>query len=208
MKKYLNIITALTIVTAFLFTNPAKAQMDEAGVGIKGGVNLSNLYIDNIDDENIGFGFQVGIVGKLPLTEVFAIQPELLYTQKGATAVFDAVDQEVAFNLNYLQLPILLNFNAGDVFNIHVGPYAAYLLNANVDFDGPVDSFTDLDKDNFNTFDAGISLGLEVGVSNLSIGARYDYGLIGVGDEGFVNDLTGLEDAKNNAIQLYVVLGL
>jgi hypothetical protein len=42
----------------------------------------------------------------------------------------------------------------------------------------------------------------------LSVGARYDYGLIGVGNEGFVNELTGLEDAKNNAIQLYVVLGL
>jgi len=201
MKKYLNIITALSVLMAFLIANPAKAQMDdEAGVGIKGGLNFTNLFIDDIDDENIGIGFQVGIVGKLPLTEVFAIQPELLYTQKGATAVFDAVDQEVAFNLNYIQLPLLMNFNLGDVFNIHAGPYAAYLLNANVDFD--------LDKDNFNTFDAGLSVGFEVGVRNLSVGARYDYGLIGVGNEGFVNELTGLEDAKNNAIQLYVVLGL
>jgi hypothetical protein len=43
---------------AFLIANPAKAQMDdEAGVGIKGGLNFTNLFIDDIDDENIGIGF-------------------------------------------------------------------------------------------------------------------------------------------------------
>lgn len=208
MKSFLKFFTSAIVVIALVSSIPAQAQMDEAGVGIKGGLNLTNLYIDDIDDENIGVGFQVGVVGKIPFTEVIALQPELLYTQKGATAVIEAIDQEIAFNLNYIQLPVLFNFNAGDVFNIHAGPYAAYLLNANVDYDGTVDDVTDLDEDNFNRFDAGLSLGFEVGVKNLSIGARYDYGLVGVGDEGFINELTGLEDAKNNAIQIYVVLGL
>jgi len=208
MKSFLKLFTSTSLIIALVSAFPASAQMDEAGVGIKGGINLSNLYINDVDDENIGVGFQVGVVGKIPFTEVFALQPELLYTQKGATAVFDAVDQEVAFNLNYLQLPILFNFNAGDVFNIHVGPYAAYLLNANVDYDGTFDGVSDLNEDNFNRFDAGLSLGFEVGVKNLSIGARYDYGLIGVGDDGFIDEVTGLDDAKNNVIQVYVVLGL
>lgn len=208
MKSFLKVFTLSVFIAACLMVIPAKAQMDEAGVGIKAGVNFSNLYINDIDDENIGVGFQVGIVGKIPFTEVLALQPEFLYTQKGATAVLDAVDQEIAFNLNYLQLPILFNFNAGDVFNIHAGPYFAYLLNANINYDGTVDGISDLNEDNFNRFDTGLSFGFEVGISNLSLGARYDYGLLGVGSEGFINELTGLDDAKNNVIQVYVVLGL
>ncbi|MFW5761934.1 MAG: porin family protein [Cyclobacteriaceae bacterium] len=208
MKSFLKLFLSTGIISVLLVAAPAKAQTDEPGIGIKGGLNLTNLYIDDVDDENLGVGVQVGIVGRLPFTSVLSLQPELLYTQKGATAVSDALDQEVAFNLNYLQLPLLFAFNAGDVFNLHLGPYAAYLLNANVKYDGTVDAVTELNADNFNRFDAGLSLGFEIGVRNLSVGARYDYGLIGVGNEGFVSELTGLENAKNNAIQVYLVLGM
>src|SRR5690242_15593416 len=57
--------------------------------GIKGGLNVSNLYIDDVHDENARLGFNVGLYGQLFATEGFAIQPELLYSTKGSKAEYD-----------------------------------------------------------------------------------------------------------------------
>src|SRR5258708_35209418 len=47
--------------------------------GIKGGVNFTSLYVDNVSKEHMKVGFNAGIFAKLPITTGFSIQPELLY---------------------------------------------------------------------------------------------------------------------------------
>ena len=88
-----------TITVIVLSISTANAQ--EARMGVKGGLNISNLYVDNVNDENSRIGLNVGLYGQILATDFFAIQPELLYTTKGSKNEYDGfVDQEVKFNLN------------------------------------------------------------------------------------------------------------
>src|SRR5690349_4370790 len=131
---------ALIAVLVAANVNEANAQMR---AGIKGGLNVSNLYLDDIDDENARYGFNIGVYGQVFSTETFAIQPELMYSTRGARAEYGGlIDQTVKFNLNYLDLPVLAVFKLGDAAEIHVGPYASYLLNSNVSYSGDLGNGT------------------------------------------------------------------
>src|ERR1700733_15049765 len=73
--------------------------------GIKGGLNLSNMYVRDVSDENMKVGWNAGIYAKIPLTTGFSIQPELYYTDKGAKETYNNFIQgsgEYRFNLNYV----------------------------------------------------------------------------------------------------------
>src|SRR4051812_23265161 len=99
--------------------------------GIKGGLNLTNLYVDDVSDENMKANFHVGFYGKMPLTRGVSIQPELLYTSKGAKEKYNnflSGNGEYRFNLNYIELPLSFVFNIAPNFNLHAGGYAAYLV--------------------------------------------------------------------------------
>lgn len=178
--------------------------------GIKGGLNLTNLYVDEADDENMKAGFNAGIYWKLPVAKGFSIQPELLYSQKGTKATYDNFLQgsgEYRFNLNYVELPLLAVINLGKTFNIHAGPYVGYLLSANVkdaNDDGTIGGIADLNEDNFERWDIGLAGGIGLDVENFTIGARYNYGLGEIGKSGLAGQLTN--NAKNAGLSVYLGL--
>jgi hypothetical protein len=106
---------------------------------------------------------------------------------------------------------LYLVFNLSDDFNFHVGPYAAFLLNAKVDTEGDILSFinvdneADLDRDNFNLFDYGLSGGLGFSYEKLELGFNYGLGLQRVVKEDeILNPLLG--DSRNRVIQVYLAL--
>lgn len=180
--------------------------------GIKGGVNLTNMFVDDVSDENMKVGFNAGFFAKLPITRGFSIQPELLYTSKGAKLTYDNIlegEGEYRFNLNYIELPVLAVVNVAKNFNLHVGPYVSYLAAANIknlDDDGNNNDVVDLKAENFNRFDYGLVGGLGIDISNFTIGARYNYGLKEIGKSGSVSgQLT--KDSRNSAISLYIGVG-
>jgi hypothetical protein len=176
--------------------------------GIKGGLNLSNLYVDNVEDEHVKVAGQVGLFAKLPLGTGVSLMPELLYTSKGSKVTYDNVVQgkgEYRFNLNYVELPLTLVFNIVKNFNIHAGGYAAYLVSANVKNlnDGTITGFSDLRADNFNRADYGLVGGLGVDIENVTIGARYNYGMAQVGKSGtFSGDMTS--NGKNSNLAFFI----
>lgn len=199
-------IGALTVVLLSGLTTSSIAQ--DRRMGVKGGLNLSNLYIDDVNDENARVGFHLGVYGQIFSTEAFAIQPELLYTTKGSKTEWDGlIDQTVKFNLNYLELPVLAVFKLGNAAEIHIGPYVAYLLGANIDTDGDLGgSNQELERDNFNAFDFGLTGGVGLNFGAIQIGARYNYGLSEIADSNAAELIVG--DAKNSCAQLYVALNL
>src|ERR1700743_975230 len=76
----------------------------------KGGLNLTNLYSGNASTDNLKPGFDAGVFAKLPITKGFSIQPELLYSLKGAKDTYNNFVQgsgEYRFNLGYMELPVL-----------------------------------------------------------------------------------------------------
>ncbi|MEQ6166916.1 MULTISPECIES: porin family protein [unclassified Ekhidna] len=174
--------------------------------GIKGGANFSNLYVDDVSDENMKIGLNLGIWHQAANG---AFQAELNYSNKGAEIVYDGAlgSGKYRYNLNYLELPVLFVGHVGKL-NLHVGPYAAILVGANikdVDSDGDINQVAQLDRDDFHTFDYGLAGGVGVDFDASQVGLRYNYGLREIGKSGsFAGE--AVDNAKNSVLQLYIAL--
>jgi hypothetical protein len=176
--------------------------------GVKGGFNMSNLYGsgDDVDDNNILYGFNAGVYATLPISDFVAIQPEVLFTTKGAKLEYSGlVDGDAKFKLNYIEVPLLVRVNITKNFNVHAGGYASYLVSSKVTGSGDIEFNEDVNRDDLNKFDAGIAAGVGVDFDPISIGVRYNYGLTTVGKERTVlgNTYT-FPDAKNSNLTLYL----
>ena len=217
-RKLFSVAAGLLVVTALVFTSFRAAAQEQqapgepamtAKFGIKGGLNLTSLYTDDVSSEHMKAGFNAGIFAKLPVTKGFSIQPELLYSVKGAKDTYNNFTEgsgEYRFNLGYLELPVLAVINLAPNFNLQAGGYAAYLTSANVkdvNNDGSIQGATDLDPGNFNRWDFGLAGGLGFDISNFTLGARYNYGLSTIGKSGNLSgDLT--KNSKNAGVSIYL----
>jgi hypothetical protein len=156
------------------------------GYGFKAGVGLANLsgsVADAITDltgaskkMKIGFGF--GAFLTYAFSPMFAVQPELLYTMKGAKYELGA--ESAKLNFNYLQIPVLLKLTPEVQGNIKpfifAGPALSFLMSANVSDGGSVDV-----KDAFKSTEFGILFGagadFPMSRGKITIDGRYDLGL-------------------------------
>lgn len=202
MKHKLVLLITFCFLATFTFAQ-------ETMTGLKGGANFSNLYVDDVDDENMKIGFNAGVFHRTQFTYNFGIQPELLFSQKGSELHYDGSlftgSGSYKFNLNYLELPVLFVASFGS-FNIHAGPYAAFLIGAkikDVDDDGDINDIEELDRDDFNTFDVGLSGGIGFDFPGGIFGLRYNYGFNEIGDEGTVAG-TATKNSKNSVLQIYL----
>lgn len=126
-KNQLQILTLMLFMT--FCTSRAFAQF-----GIRAGVNFTNVSVkegDDLDDENtkIKPGFHVGATYDIGVTDMFAVQPGLLFSTKGAKYKYDDGNGEYAVTPYYLELPI--NFLYKPVLGdgnllLGGGPYVAY----------------------------------------------------------------------------------
>lgn len=206
MKNSKKSIFASLVLGLISFTG-IQAQEKTATYGFKGGLNFSNLYTDTVDDNNVLTGFNAGLYAKFSITNSIAIQPEISYTTKGAELVYNNTFAEgtAKFNINYIEVPVLLVMNLTDNFNIHVGPYAAYMVSGKTTNDSNFGSSqSELDTNDFNKFDAGIAGGLGIDLDAVNFGVRYNYGLTKIGkDNSFLSS-----DAKNSVLSAYIGLRL
>jgi len=211
----LRITTALILIISVAHPTTTNAQINDntAQFGIKGGINFSNLYVNEVDDNNVLTSFNAGIYTSLPLTSFIAIQPEFLYSRKGAELTYNNLLARgtAKFSLNYIEIPLLLKINIGNL-NVHAGPYVAYLLDANiknVSASGGFDFEENFNNDDFNKFDTGIAAGFGFDFSGLGIGARYNYGLSTVGKKRDIGGgIFNFPDGKNSNLSLYIALNL
>lgn len=181
--------------------------------GIKAGVNLAQFQTNNFasgtePDVSRKTSAHGGVFMNAPLgTGGFAIQPELLYSRQGSkvkqTVMVGTVAQTSEYDqeLNYITLPIMLQWKtAGGVF-IETGPQPGYLIKAQQD--GPGSTETD-NKSSFDKFDLSWGAGLGyLSKIGLGIGARYNYGLTNtVEDGGGNNSSNDGPELKNSVIQV------
>lgn len=219
MKKKVMILRSVFFMSALtvasFYTQAQEQQAITGGdkltpkFGIKGAVSFTSLYTDNVSKEHMKVGFNAGVYAKLPITTGFSIQPELLYSVKGAKDTYSNFvqgDGEYRFNLGYMELPVLAVVNITRNFSIHAGPYLGYLVSANVkdvNSNGDIQGATDLKADNFNRWDVGLAGGVALDVSAFTLGARYNYGLSDIGKSGSLSgDLT--KNSKNAGVSVYV----
>lgn len=216
--KTIQSIASLSFLFLLCAHSPLSAQNEGSEAGIKGGLNLSNLYNEEVDDQNMRVGYNVGLFFKAALTDFLAIQPEVLYTTKGSTTQYDNFftgDGEFTQEFNYLEIPVLAVINLSDNINIHGGPYFAYLLNAQVENKSANSNYNfveGLNEDDFQRLDYGIAAGLGFEFDVLRFGARYDYGLKAIGKEhdfsfnGSEVSSDSFKDSRNSVFSLYLGL--
>jgi hypothetical protein len=94
---------------AFNASNAQDIKSSTAAFGFKGG-NFSNLYTDNVDDNNVLTGFNAGLYAKFPITNSVSIQ--ISYTTKGAELSYNNAfaNGTATFKTNYIEVPVLLFF--------------------------------------------------------------------------------------------------
>jgi hypothetical protein len=207
MKKLrnLSLLVGAVAISMISFTN---AQAQYAKAGIKGGLNLSNLYVNEADDDKARVGWHAGFYGQLFASEAFAIQPEVNFSTKGTGVTrIDATSAryESNFNLSYIDIPVLAVFKLGEAAEIHAGAYWAYLLGAEIRNNdrNPDNEFTTVDRDNFDDWDYGLvgGIGFNIG-EGAQLGVRYNYGLNEIAESAGARRLFG--GSKNQVAQLYL----
>ena len=216
MKNIIKVHLSLLVAALTVMPLLSQAQMDDSRIGIKGGLNISNFYRDNVGDQNARFGFNIGLFTELAVGESFSIQPELLLSTKGNRATYGQGDGvldlvgaegEVKTNLTYIDIPVLAKVTFGEVINVHVGPYASYLIGASASTDGDlVNGSQELNRDNFKSWDYGLAAGLGVDLEAVTIGARYNLGLANVAESDVADRI--LKNSKNSVLQFYVAVGI
>jgi hypothetical protein len=219
-RNFRGLLSGVTVALGILVSSSMHAQEQQTVTenklspkfGIKGGVNLANMYVDDVKDENMKVGLNAGFFAKIPVTRGFSIQPELLYSSKGAKLTYDNAlfgNGEYRFNLHYIELPVLGVINIAKNFNLQAGPYVSYLAGADikdVNDKGEVNDVTELNAENFHRIDYGLAGGLGVDIQNFTIGARYNYGLHEIGKSGSTSG-QATKNSKNSAINFYIGLG-
>ncbi|QRX63936.1 PorT family protein [Dysgonomonadaceae bacterium zrk40] len=177
------VIAMLAIVTA------VSAQVS---LGIKGGVNMSNLvYDDEVDDKNPKIGFNIGLAADVDFAPNMALQTGLFLSTKGFKSVNDAMDTEYTENLMYLQLPLHLAYKVdvtpGSRIVFHAGPYAAYGVGGSREAKvGSLSGEWDVDKifgdanGQYKPFDAGLGLGVGAEMGAFLIDLGWDMGMVNI----------------------------
>jgi len=197
MKSMKKTFTILSLFLFFaVFSSQTKAQVLPE-FGIKGGVNYATFN----DAENFNAEYKAGVLlgaymkFNVPASPM-AIQPEVLYAQYGAADE----DSDVQFNVNYVQIPVLLKFSfdsPGAKPNVFFGPYVGF--NTKAEVKNETVGFNLEDDANSTTY--GVVVGAGIDVSKIRLGLRYTAGLSNVANDDFDSS------AKNGALALTVGVG-
>ena len=185
------------IITLFCITD---VNAQDVVYGVKAGVNLASFKGDGSSGLDGRTSFHLGLVSEILISEVFTLQPELLYSSQGAKGYNSLVDWEYDYKLNYLTIPIMAKYYFAEEFSIEAGPQVGVLLSAKEDYvrniGGNDVSGTDDIKENVNGIDFGFSFGLGYKMqSGLNFNARYNLGLSNVWEDAVSDDSVNPENA-------------
>lgn len=158
----------------------AKAQVS---LGVKAGGALTALPGGFYDKSKLGiYG---GAAAGVTLKKSISLQAELYYSQQGGKMKVTYTDENggepgegnLAYRLNYINLPVLIQYHLPNKLFVETGLQAGLLLTAKVKGKG---GSTDL-KDDYKSFDLSLPMGIGYPFENgLGINMRYNLGLTNV----------------------------
>ena len=193
---------AFVVILIFALATVAGAQEFEKGItakGVKFGLNTSNFTnTGGLFTTRTGLG--IGVFATYSLSPHFAIQPELLYMQKGTSWGFFI---DVDWPANYLEVPILAKVTAmpQKTFQpcLFVGPALGILLSSSVtvEYDGETDLDVDVTEGMNSTdfsFVFGGGFALKFTSFTVTLDVRYTIGLTDFLDAQKINALAYPDD--------------
>ena len=168
-------------------------------LGVKGGANITKIDGKELKDE-FNYGYHLGGFAELGLGKKWFIQPELLWSQYNTQTADDFEDivndakpgsSNQDIKLNYLTIPITLNYRLLDWLSLQAGPQFGVLLDneKNLLANG---------KEAFESGDFALLGGAQVNFGAFRITGRYYSGLKDI-------NTSELENAwKNKGFQVSV----
>ncbi len=178
-------------ITVLLFALSTCAFAQTFSFGPKVGINVSNYSGGDINSD-AKVGYHLGGILNFGFGEIFAIQPEVLFSTQGAKV--ENAGSKKDFKINYLNIPVMLKFRIATGFYVEAGPQAGVRLSESIP------------DQTINSFAKGLDLSLGAGFGyqsdgGLGVGLRYMAGISKVGD------FSGREispDFKNSVVQASV----
>ncbi|ATC35302.1 PorT family protein [Elizabethkingia anophelis] len=164
--------------------------------GIKAGGNLSDLTGYG-SAEKSKIGFYAGVFMNAPISSDFSIQPEVVYSQQGSKFKDVGNVTDYKRNLGYINVPVMVQYNATPDFYLEAGPEFGFLVDAQDKRKISGVNLNTSGTDGYNTFNFGMGLGAGYRFTpNISINARYT--------AGFTNIVknNGGDSVRNNNFQL------
>ncbi len=139
-----NIILTAVALTFLAYHSDAQEQGNKMLFGVKVGTNYSNVYDENGEDfkADAKFGLAAGAYLTIPLMKFIAIQPEILFSQKGfkATGRILGSTYNLTRTTDYIDVPLFLVVRPIKALSLMAGPQYAYLLKQKDKFDsGTID---------------------------------------------------------------------
>lgn len=108
--------------------------------GLTAGLSQSNASVsgNNLNGySNSGeFGFRLGGVASFPLTDGLKFRTGLIYSQRHFDLKNSSPDIKIVHNFDYIDIPVLVQFNFNDTIGIFGGIIAAVNVNHNVSTSG------------------------------------------------------------------------
>lgn len=201
----------ITIFLSLICVGLSKAQ--DIYFGPKVGVNLTDISYkgdtDFFNNNQMKLSSHLGVFAEFVLNDMFSVQPELLFSVKGARFDIEGDDEfKSAYVYKYLSIPVVAKYYVTEEITIEAGPQIAYLLSAKnietseiyVTSQGNEAASIDV-KDSMQVYDLGATAGVGyLTKTGFYISARYNMGLLNTSkNESDINDIL-----KNSAIQLSV----
>tara|TARA_R100001369_G_scaffold49261_1_gene75887 strand:+ start:41100 stop:41720 length:621 start_codon:yes stop_codon:yes gene_type:complete len=173
--------------------------------GVKGGINSSTFNGDgfgNFDNPNSRTSFNLGLLAEIPISDKFSVQPEVLYSGQGYDVASRNDANDVEYQLDYINVPVLAKFYLIDGLSLEAGPQIGFLVNSEIDSNPSQDSGdVPLNEDQFNKVDLSLGLGASYKFrGGFFVNARYNYGLSDVYDDSY-SSLFNNSDVKHSVLQ-------
>ncbi len=203
-SRWLRWQTSLCLAVACLVSGAAAATA-QISLGVKGGLSLATWTGDDIQDVDWRRGWAGGGFATIRFGPRIAIQPEVLFVQKGVEGEIVG-DPQADVELMYVEVPLLFKFllpggttPASGPF-LMLGPAIAFRTGCQVNLGGEgfsasvdCDQLTDpeplpiKDSDLSAVFGGGI--GFAIGTALLTFDGRYQLGLQSIDDSPAENDV-------------------
>ncbi|MES2864365.1 MAG: porin family protein [Bacteroidota bacterium] len=190
MKKVILLLTSFISVTAF--SQEEVKSSSEARFGIKGGLNYSTVtkgdFEEGLDPRT---SFHLGVFGEIPLAgQVLYLQPEMLYSRQGFESNYEflGVNYKDEYQIDYINVPVLLKIRAGNVLSFEAGPQFGLKISEKI-----VSNDSEVERNDINEFDTALAAGVSLNFNEFFISGRYTYSF---------NEIIEDSNSKNSVFQI------
>lgn len=99
----------LVSVLSLLLFAASYSNAQNFSFGVKGGGGLNKMNFENFSpDYETDFGYSFGIPGNYKFTQIFSLEADLFYVQKGTK--YNVPGYHFSYTLEYISLPVLAKF--------------------------------------------------------------------------------------------------